>query len=392
MVRFFYFHYRMITKSVVLHIPSWFPNDEDPFAGDFIVRHMQAIQATTPILSVHFIKNSSCSEIQLIQHPDETVPYLELLIPEIRGNKYLRNWRAHRQQKEAVKICCAYLKVHDIKVIGIHSHVLHPAANIAYEFKKQLKCPWIHSEHWSALTKENGEFNAKSNLFKHFYKTIIQKADVFTFVSSYLQHSFEQHFKIKGSKHIISNTVDTSHFYLNEANWTKRPFRFLHVSSLGEVKQSEAIIKAFIAVNPQDSELWLVGGTEEKNNSLRESFNDDRLQFLTPQTYEAIALLMQDSDVLVLNSLYETQSCVAIEALCCGLPVLAPKVAALPEFLSPENSILFEEGQIMEAMQTALSSIKGLDNKKIAAQALDKYSYSKIGSEFKVVYNQLGIL
>ncbi len=382
----------MISKSVVLHIPSWFPNSEDPFAGDFIVRHMQAIQGITPIVAVHFTKSNHSSEIQLIQHPDVEVPFIEVLIPEEKGIKYLRQWNAQRRQQKAIAACCHYLKTQQIKVLAIHSHVLHPAANIAFQFKKQLKCPWIHSEHWSALTEENGEYNRKSNLFKLYYKSIIEKVDAFTFVSKYLSNSFHQHFKIKVAQFIVSNTVDTSQFYIQENLKNKRPFRFLHVSSLGEVKQAEAIIEAFIALGHNDSELWIVGGTFEKNDSLRAKYKDQRLQFLTPQTYDAIALLMQDSDALVLNSLYETQSCVAIEALCCGLPVLAPSVAALPEFLNAENSILFKEGQIMDALQNAFINIAQLNKQKIAEKALAQYSYSKIGNDFKAVYKQLGII
>jgi glycosyltransferase involved in cell wall biosynthesis len=382
----------MSSRSVILHIPSWFPDEKDPFAGDFIIRHLQAIQGITPIVSIHFTKSTEISEIQLLPMIDAEIPFIEVIIPIKTSFPFLNQWETQRAQRKAVKICCAFLAVHKINVLAIHSHVLHPAASIAVAFKRRLKCPWIHSEHWSALTKENGEYSRKSSLFRHYYQSILKEVDAFTFVSNYLGQSFVEHFNIKVPQFIVSNTVDTSLFNLSEATKKGRPFRFIHVSSLGEVKQAEAIIEAFLAVNHTNSELWLVGGSEEKNELLRRKFADERLQFLPPQSYDAVASLMQASDALVLNSLYETQSCVAIEALCCGLPVIAPHVAALPEFLNTDNAILFREGEIEKAFIDAPFKIENLDKERIAHKAKSLYSYTKIGAAFREVYHQLGIL
>lgn len=383
----------MISQSVVLQIPSWFPNDEDPFAGDFIVRHLEAIQGQTPILAVHLIKDPSISNIQILQDYDATIPNISILLPsKNRQIPFIQKWNYKRLQSKAIRKCCHLLNKQQIKVLAVHSHVLHPAASIAKAFKKHLNCPWIHTEHWSALTKENGEFERKSGIFRRYYKSTIKHVDAFTFVSKYLNDSFAKHFSPHASQSIISNTVDTSLFNFREPINKNTPLRFLHVSSLGKAKQAELIIEAFLSLGAKETELWVVGGSEEKNNFLRKTYRDDRLQFLPPQSYDSIAILMQDSDALVLNSLYETQSCVAIEALCCGLPVIAPAVAALPEFLNEQNSILFNTGEIEIALKKAITLIPKLDKKQISNTAIEHYSYSKIGKDFKSIYSKLGIL
>ncbi len=382
----------MISQSVILHIPSWFPTDEDPFAGDFIQRHMQAIQGIQAILSVQFTKSNTVSTIQIMLNTEAEVPYIEVLIPQQNALPFLQKWIAQRQQTKAIEALCTFLQSKDVKVLAIHSHVLHPAANIARALKKRLNCPWVHTEHWSALTKENGEFERKSAIFRRFYRSIIKEVDAFTFVSGYLQLSFNRHFSPSAPQSIISNSVNTTVFHLNPEKSSSKPFRFLHVSSLGEAKQVEAIIEAFDHINGKDAELWIVGGSEKKNFELRKKHTKESLQFLPARSYENIALLMQDADVLVLNSLYETQSCVAIEALCCGVPVIAPAVAALPEFLNPSNSILFAEGDIESALNSAFEIIPQLDPKNISETAARKYSYTNIGKEFKHVYMELGLI
>jgi len=392
LVRFFYFHRSMISRSVILHIPSWFPTDEDPFAGDFIQRHMQAIQGIQPILSVQFTKSNTVSNIQIMLNAEAEVPYIEVLIPKKTTLPFLQKWIAQRQQTKSIKALVAFLRLKDIKVLAIHSHVLHPAANIARTLKKRLNCPWVHTEHWSALTKENGEFERKSGVFRRFYKSITKEVNAFTFVSNYLQKSFNTHFSSEAPQYIISNSVNTSLFHLKPKQSKEKPFRFLHVSSLGEAKQAEAIIEAFERINDKDAELWIVGGSEKKNFELRKKHPKETLQFLPSQAYEDIALLMQDADVLVLNSLYETQSCVAIEALCCGVPVIAPAVAALPEFLNPSNSILFAEGDIESALNNAFEIIPQLDPENISKAATQKYSYTNIEKEFKRVYSELDLI
>jgi hypothetical protein len=72
--------------------------------------------------------------------------------------------------------------------------------------------------------------------------------------------------------------------------------------------------------------------------------------------------------------------------------VIAPAVAALPEFLDPSNSILFTEGDIESALNSAFEIIPQLDPKNISETAARKYSYTNIGKEFKQVYTELGLI
>jgi hypothetical protein len=72
--------------------------------------------------------------------------------------------------------------------------------------------------------------------------------------------------------------------------------------------------------------------------------------------------------------------------------VIAPAVAALPEFLNPSNSILFAEGGIESALNSAFEIIPQLNPENISKAASQKYSYTNIGKEFKRVYSELGLI
>ena len=55
---------------------------------------------------------------------------------------------------------------------------------------------------------------------------------------------------------------------------------------------------------------------------------------------EDIAFEMQRSNCLVLNSYFETQGCVILEAFSCGLPVISTNVGGIKEILNSDRGIL----------------------------------------------------
>ena len=53
---------------------------------------------------------------------------------------------------------------------------------------------------------------------------------------------------------------------------------------------------------------------------------------------------MQRADFLVLPSLGETFSVVVVEAMACGLPVVATRVGGVPELVDEQTGLLVEPG------------------------------------------------
>ena len=101
---------------------------------------------------------------------------------------------------------------------------------------------------------------------------------------------------------------------------------------------------------------------------------------------------MQKADCLLLFSNIENSPCVIGEALCCGLPVITTNVGGIPELTSESNSLLIEskdEDALTQAMHEMVGGINNYNRKKIAENAISKFSYSVIGKQINTVYEEI---
>ena len=108
-------------------------------------------------------------------------------------------------------------------------------------------------------------------------------------------------------------------------------------------------------------------------------------------TYTEVAEEVRRSHCFILFSDSETFSCVTAEALCCGLPVIASRVGALPELVSPENGILVEPRDVQaltRAMQDIMDNYQGFSSEAISKKASDQYGYSALAARFRELYEE----
>ena len=117
--------------------------------------------------------------------------------------------------------------------------------------------------------------------------------------------------------------------------------RVLFVGNLKPVKGLDDLIEAMrqIVVERRDAQLHIVGyGPLEQ--SLRQRVSDvslqDNVRFEGEKRPDEVALWMNACDVLCLPSLNEGVPNVVLEALSCGLPVVATNVGGIPEVVSSE--------------------------------------------------------
>jgi glycosyltransferase involved in cell wall biosynthesis len=176
----------------------------------------------------------------------------------------------------------------------------------------------------------------------------------------------------------------------------ERPFTFIHVSSLNEQKNPQAIIEAFVSFHKTypRSQLIIAGEIQGElfQYILQEKLSANSIQFTGMVPYSTIAALMQKSEVFILFSRYENMPCVVLEALCCGLPVISSDTGGLPEVINSDNGILVHEyttAALTHAMVTMYVSYLQYNKQNIAAEARSKFSYDVIGEELKNIYTEL---
>jgi glycosyltransferase involved in cell wall biosynthesis len=86
-----------------------------------------------------------------------------------------------------------------------------------------------------------------------------------------------------------------------------------------------------------------------------------------------------------LNSLYENQPVVILEALCCGIPVISSEVGGISENINPENGILFkpnDENELVQAIENYIIKKDSYNSLQIQKRAMELYGKNIIAVEF----------
>jgi glycosyltransferase involved in cell wall biosynthesis len=116
------------------------------------------------------------------------------------------------------------------------------------------------------------------------------------------------------------------------------------------------------------------------------------VRFMGNLNSEAVAVEMQNADVLVLFSEMENAPCVISEALCCGLPVISSAVAGIPEMLNQDNGLMVDSGDekgLVVAMAKAIEANGTWDREKIADAAQRIYGFDAVGEILNESYRNL---
>ncbi|MDR5708493.1 MAG: glycosyltransferase [Armatimonadota bacterium] len=136
----------------------------------------------------------------------------------------------------------------------------------------------------------------------------------------------------------------------------------LYVGRLLRIKGPQHLLRAF----PQVLErlpralLVLVGEGEERANLevlVRRLGVEGRVRFAGPRPHEDVIRFMRASDVFVLPSLVESFGIVLLEAMSCGLPVVATNVMGIPYLVEDgENGFLVPPGDEV-ALATCITAL-----------------------------------
>jgi len=170
----------------------------------------------------------------------------------------------------------------------------------------------------------------------------------------------------------------------------------LSVGRLESVKGVQYLIRAMKRVhdNIPDARLIIIGNGQER--AMLEALSiqlgiQKNVQFVGKVPHEKVLSFMQQADVFVLPSLSEGFPMVIIEALACGLPVVASGVGGVPEIITNEaNGYLVKAkdtesiaDNILLLLQDEKLRKKISDNNK---QLVKKYTWENVITRLEKIY------
>ncbi len=387
-------------KYKIVVIPSWYP----PRGGEFFREHSVALAQAG--LEVHVLAGI---ETGLRDDPK-------------------RYFKSGKQ----TKTCCGITEHNRIIrriPLGIRSNVnvwVKRVASMYDHFSKESGHPDIilaHSSMWAGLaaarikkkwgtpyviTEHRGRFTGIGELpemmIKPWHIPMLRKAftnaDHVVTVSKALQKKIRDIDNGDGSRFsCIPNMTDTDFFHINKNKKDNNgQFTFLCIANHEPLKGLDVLIRSFALLRAQSSRKvrLVIGGKDTDTSMLQKQISQHKLQddvvckgFLNRDQLPA---QMQQADAFVLPSRFEAFGIVLIEAMACGLPVIATRSGGPEEIVTDECGLLCQpddpEG-LFETMKQMLYTFDRYHPEKIRAICLKRYSKKTVTGAYIRLFEKL---
>ncbi|EMT53560.1 N-acetyl-alpha-D-glucosaminyl L-malate synthase BshA [Brevibacillus borstelensis] len=286
------------------------------------------------------------------------------------------------------------------KLDVLHVHYAVPHALCAYLAKQmvgeQLKI--VTTLHGTDITVL-GYDSSLSSLIRFG----IEQSDMVTAVSHDLIRQTKELLHVEKDIVPVYNFVDKRRYYPKEVSEIKRVFApngekiIMHISNFRPVKRSQDVIEVFARVRDQMPAKLLLIGEGPDLSMVRQKIVEKGLEgdvhFLGKQ--EDVAEVISMADVMLLPSEKESFGLVALEAMACGVPVVATLAGGLPEvvldgvcgFLRPIGDVAGMAEQTLLLLQD--EELYARFSRSSIERSCETFCHDKIASEYESLYLQL---
>ncbi|MEX0906828.1 MAG: N-acetyl-alpha-D-glucosaminyl L-malate synthase BshA [Gemmatimonadota bacterium] len=288
---------------------------------------------------------------------------------------------------------------HDLQLL--HAHYAVPHATSAWIAKELLARPdfrIVTTLHGTDIT-----LVGQDPSFQSLTQFSIRKSDGLTAVSEYLRRETHEHFDIPvGDVTVIPNFVDLERYSrdaypCHRARLAKEGERILtHISNFRGVKRVDDVVRIFARVVQQvPARLLLVGDGPDRLRVQQLSFDlgvADRVVFLGKQA--SVAELLACTDLFLLPSEMEAFGLVALEAMACGVPVIATNTGGVPELVEHGVSgYLAAVGAVDTMADAAMHLLQDRDAWRRfsveARRAAERFGADAIVSRYEAFYEEV---
>lgn len=279
----------------------------------------------------------------------------------------------------------------------IHAHCAYPDGRAAIEYGAQTGRPVVITVHGSDIKVLP---KLKSELRQRIIEALTQAAAVVA-VSQELRRAVVQLGVPADRVFCIPNGVDCRLFSPTGAHQPgKDGWRLLYVGRFIEAKGLRVLLAALAKVRSQgrDVSLTLVGGhpatgTAHPFLAQVEALNlSAHVSFADAVPWEDLPQYMAAADLFVLPSFSEGLTTSLVEAMACGLPVVATRCGGPEEVVNAEVGQLVAVGDaedLAAGILAVLDEYDGYDREAISRQAEAHYDYRRLATRIYALYEDV---
>jgi len=286
----------------------------------------------------------------------------------------------------------------------MHVHYAIPHAATAWLAKQMLEHEGLHLKIVTTLHGTDITLVGQDPSYYTLTKFSIEQSDAVTAVSAYLREETYRAFGCGDCEvRVIPNFISAADYHPPTDDSFRRRLApkgggrvLVHVSNFRPVKRIGDVVKIFAGVRKQlPATLVLVGdgpdrdATEQQVDGL--GLRKD-VRFLGK--VESVGDVLRGADLFLLPSATESFGLAALEAMACGVPVIASAAGGIPEVVEDgKTGFLAPPGDVATMIDRSLRVLGNADEhsrlkQNAAARALD-FSADKVVPRYEALYEEV---
>lgn len=322
-------------------------------------------------------------------------------IPEHKQKKIFyhglpQDFNSHNYPKQIKQKIEKHCKVKEFDVI--HAHTIFPSGVAAYLLAEKYEKPFIITSHgfdfYRILPKNNP--NHRGNSYKkkeiNLIRNSIEKVSALICVSEFFGKHVKQYFPNVNLK-IIPNVYDNNLFNKigRKTHENSSSCVILTVGNFISVKNHEMLIRAFrdISSNFPDIKLQIIGKGELKNfykKICKELGLLEKIEIIDQANHAEVAAYMKNADIYVQTSNSETFGMTIVEAMACGLPVIATRTQGPSSYIdNGKNGLLIDKNNVKDLVDKLKNLINNPQLRKEIGSKAAEDAASHFGDYAKLI-------
>lgn len=379
-------------RPKVLFLTRWYPNRVDKLDGNFIENHARAVAMYCDLAVLYVGADPGMSEKKYdwdvkeeFGFPVVRVWYRNNDVGKTGFARIVKFFRYLRATRIGWKLIHRKFGVPQIS----HVHIFTRPVLLAFYLQWRYDAPYLMTEHSSHFVHELPRWLPPKKQFAQF---AARRAKFITVVSETLQKAITD-FGLHGRYAIVPNVIFSPPLTLTSRSETAA--RIVAIGGLtDERKNITGLIRAFGEIHDRlpETTLHIVRPVPDQHlmqAATATGLFNSRIFFHDYLGNEEVYQLLSDSSFLVVNSLSETFSMSAAEALACGKPVITTRCGGPEEFVSEERGRLIDVNhpeQLREALIWMRNHYREYDPQKLKSFIRENYSPEVVGKKFLGLY------